>query len=83
MPLDENMKQAIERTKDYWSTQGKRVILLARKVLFKDNIHSQPTSSQFESEAIDYARSGLNYRLHSNMLISISAGYVRRFRLEI
>jgi magnesium-transporting ATPase (P-type) len=57
--LDDNTRQAIERTKDYWSTQGKRVILLARKVLFKDNIHSQPTSTYFESEVMDHARSGL------------------------
>jgi sodium/potassium-transporting ATPase subunit alpha len=57
--LDENTRQAIERTKDYWSAQGKRVILLARKVLFKDNIHYQPTSSHFEDEVMDHARSGL------------------------
>lgn len=57
--LDANTRQAVERRKDYWSAQGKRVILLARKVLYKDNIHSQPTSSQFESELMDHARSGL------------------------
>jgi sodium/potassium-transporting ATPase subunit alpha len=35
------------------------VILLARKVLFKDTIRSNPTLSQFEGEVIDHARSGL------------------------
>ena len=59
MPLDENTRLAIERTKDSWSSQGKRVILLARKVLFKDNIFSLPTSRNFESEVMDHARSGL------------------------
>jgi magnesium-transporting ATPase (P-type) len=58
-PLDESTRAAIDRTKDYWSSQGKRVILLARKVLFKDNIRSQPTSSHFEDEVMDHARSGL------------------------
>jgi magnesium-transporting ATPase (P-type) len=57
--LDQNTRQAIERKKDYLSSQGKRVILLARKVLFKDNIRSQPSSSHFESEVMDHARSGL------------------------
>jgi sodium/potassium-transporting ATPase subunit alpha len=57
--LDQNTRQAIERKKDYWSSQGKRVILLARKALFKDNIRSQPSSSHFESEVMDHARSGL------------------------
>lgn len=58
-PLDENTRLAIERTKDNWSSQGKRVILLARKVLFKDNVLSQPTSSKFESEVMSHAGSGL------------------------
>lgn len=57
--LDGSTRAAIERTKDYWSSQGKRVILLARKVLFKDNVLSQPTSSNFESEVMDHAKSGL------------------------
>jgi sodium/potassium-transporting ATPase subunit alpha len=58
-PLDENTRSSIERTKDLWSSQGKRVILLARKVLFKDNILSEPTSSNFESEVMDHAKSSL------------------------
>ena len=58
-PLDENTRQAMESKKDYWSAQGKRVILLARKILYKDDIRSQPTSSHFEEEIMDHARSGL------------------------
>ena len=58
-PLDENTKLAIERTKNSWSSQGKRVILLARKVVAKDNFLSQPNSGDFETEVMDHAKSGL------------------------
>jgi sodium/potassium-transporting ATPase subunit alpha len=59
MYLDDNIKAAIERSKNTWSAQGKRVILLARKVLPKSHIRSDPTSAHFEKEIMDHARSGL------------------------
>ncbi|RFU30423.1 hypothetical protein B7463_g5908, partial [Scytalidium lignicola] len=56
-PLDETTRLMIERTKDKWSSQGKRVILLARKVISGKEISSQPNSSRFEEELIRLARS--------------------------
>ncbi len=35
--------------------------MLAQKVLCKDKIRSQPTSSYFESEVIDHSRSDLTF----------------------
>lgn len=57
--LDSNSRSAIEKIKDQWSSEGKRVILLARKVLSKEILRSQPTSSQFENEVMEHAGSDL------------------------
>jgi sodium/potassium-transporting ATPase subunit alpha len=57
--LDENARVAIEQIKDQWSARGKRVILLARKIITKEQIRSQPTSSRFENEVMEHARSNL------------------------
>lgn len=59
IPLDDNNRMVIERIKNQWSAQGKRVILLARKVLPSSTIRSQPTAGRFEKEIMDHARSGL------------------------
>jgi sodium/potassium-transporting ATPase subunit alpha len=50
---------SIVRTKDQWSSQGKRVILLARKVVRRKNIRSEPTSTHFENELMEHAKTGL------------------------
>ena len=57
--LDANILLQIEQIKNIWSSQGKRVILLARKILPKAQIKSQPSSSHFEDEIMVHARSGL------------------------
>ena len=49
----------MEQIKDEWSSQGKRVILLARKVLKVDVVRSDPASGEFEREALEYTRTGL------------------------
>jgi len=58
-PLDEDTLQAIEKVKDDWSSQGKRVILLARKVLPASVIRNDPASGDFETETMEHARTGL------------------------
>lgn len=58
-PLDDNSRLAIDRVKNKWSSQGKRVILLARKVIKKENVRAEPSSSQYESEVSHHARSDL------------------------
>ena len=57
--LDDRTRSKIEEIKNTWSAQGKRVILLARKIVFKEQMISAPTSSHFEGEVSHHARTGL------------------------
>jgi sodium/potassium-transporting ATPase subunit alpha len=57
--LDEGVRASIEAVKDKWSSQGKRVLLLARKVLPASTIRSDPNDGEFESEAEQQARTDL------------------------
>ena len=58
-PLDDATRAKIEEIKNTWSSQGKRVILLARKIVYKEQIRSLVTSGEFEDEIMHHARSGL------------------------
>lgn len=58
--LDQHTRAAIEEIKDHWSSQGRRVILLARKVVPQNAFRSSPSSNEFESEVKTHASSGLN-----------------------
>lgn len=49
----------MKQLKDQWSSEGKRVILLARKVLAKDSIWPDPTSSECESQMFSESKGGL------------------------
>lgn len=57
--LDVETRAKIEDIKNMWSAQGKRVILLARKVISKEHIRADTSSSQFEHELLYLARSDL------------------------
>lgn len=57
--MDERTRVSIETTKDAWSSEGKRVILLARKVLHADVLQANPSDNSFEPEAVQHAYSGL------------------------
>ncbi|KAL3425042.1 Na,H/K antiporter P-type ATPase [Phlyctema vagabunda] len=57
--LDDNTLGKIEKIKNTWSSQGKRVILLARKTISVKEIKSAPTSSHFENEIMQHARGDL------------------------
>lgn len=59
--LDAETRTKIEEIKNIWSSQGKRVILLARKIVSKEHIHSDPSSSHFEGEVSHHARSDLTF----------------------
>lgn len=58
--FDHHTRTAIEEIKDHWSSQGRRVILLARKIVHQNTFRSSPSSNEFESEVMTHARSGLN-----------------------
>lgn len=57
--LEPSTRSSIEGTKDAWSSQGKRVLLLARKPLPANVMQSAPYDNSFEAEAIEHARRGL------------------------
>jgi magnesium-transporting ATPase (P-type) len=57
--LDNQMRSSISLTKDQWSSQGKRVILLARKLVAKTDVHSNPRDARFEKDVMSWASTGL------------------------
>lgn len=57
--LDDSTRFRIEEIKNTWSAQGKRVILLARKTVCKEQMINAPTSIHFEDEVMHHARTGL------------------------
>ncbi|KAI1389342.1 calcium ATPase [Hypoxylon trugodes] len=58
-PFDEEMRVTFERVKDTYSSQGKRCLLLARKVIRQGELQHQSGTSQFEDEIIEQAKSDL------------------------
>jgi hypothetical protein len=60
-PLDENTFAEIERIKNQWSSEGKRVILLARKTICREQLRENPTSARYEEEIMHHARDGLTF----------------------
>lgn len=57
--LDANTRAVIEGIKDDWSSQGKRVLLLARKILPQNVLPFSHSSSDYETEVLKHARSDL------------------------
>lgn len=57
--LDIDVLRRIDEIKNGWSAEGRRVILLARKTIKKDELRARPGSSHFENEISSHARSGL------------------------
>ncbi|KAF7891478.1 uncharacterized protein EAF02_001803 [Botrytis sinoallii] len=57
--LDDDVRRKIDEIKNGWSAEGRRVILLARKIVKKDELKTTPDSSRFEKEISSHARSGL------------------------
>ena len=58
-PLNEHVRRKVLEVKDRWSSEGRRVILLARKVLPAADILVHPSSREFESEIMSQAKTGL------------------------
>lgn len=57
--LDDEILARAKALKDQWSAEGKRVILLARKVIPRKEVMCDPSSRDFGSEMMAQARSGL------------------------
>ena len=59
MPLDDAATAMIKGIKDTWSSEGKRVILLARKVIPAGGFSCLETAGEFESEVMRHISSEL------------------------
>lgn len=57
--INPSSKARIEAIQQEYSAQGRRVLLLAHKTLSRGAIKSSPSSSAFEGEIIEQAKSGL------------------------
>lgn len=59
-PLSDTDRETIERAKDEWSTEGKRVVLVARKGVTQA-IRNSLKTAQAEKSVTDFAMSGLTF----------------------
>ncbi len=57
--FDKATRSAVDSLKNEWSSQGRRVLLLARKAVSKSAIPSAPPSPAFEAAMMQQAKSGL------------------------
>lgn len=57
--LTEDKAIAVKQLKDQWSSNGKRVILLARKILGADRILPDTSSPEFETQMMHELQSEL------------------------
>lgn len=57
--LDVSLRTTVNNIKDQWSREGKRVLLLGRKLLPSSEISAAPEDGNFESEVQGHAKSGL------------------------
>jgi sodium/potassium-transporting ATPase subunit alpha len=58
-PLDAAVKTSFEEIKNTYSSQGKRCILLARKIVRNTDVKSRPGSTEYETEMTEHANTGL------------------------
>lgn len=58
-PLSTDVLRKFEQTITDWSSDGKRVILLARKILTQDGYCSDPSSPECETQMLREAKTGL------------------------
>ncbi|KAB5583399.1 putative H /K ATPase alpha subunit [Coniochaeta sp. 2T2.1] len=58
-PFDTTIRTALEEMKDTYSSQGKRCILLARKIIHKVDVKSGPGWTAYETEMTEQAKTGL------------------------
>ncbi len=57
--LEEEARETIDKIKNNWSAQGRRVLLLAHKTISRSSLKSSPSSSAFEGEMLGQAKTGL------------------------
>lgn len=57
--MSEDVRRKVEQRIEDWSSDGKRVILLARKLLTQEKCCPDPLSSECETQMLFEANSGL------------------------
>lgn len=57
--FDDEMRAAFEEVKNLYSSQGKRCLILARKVIRHSVLSQAPNTSQFEETVLEQAKTGL------------------------
>jgi len=57
--IDNDFRKHLEKFKDGWSSEGKRVLLLARKIVHGSDLSANPADGDFEDEALKHASSDL------------------------
>ncbi|KPI39562.1 Potassium-transporting ATPase alpha chain 2 [Cyphellophora attinorum] len=58
-PASADFQKHLEHIKDTWSSEGKRVLLLARKILRGGELSVKPNESNFEEEVLRFAANDL------------------------
>ncbi|KAF4124728.1 sodium/potassium-transporting ATPase subunit alpha [Geosmithia morbida] len=58
-PIDKSIKMRIDYLKNRYSSQGKRCLLLARKVVPLDQVCGEPRTTEQEASILEHSRSGL------------------------
>ncbi|KAJ8122867.1 hypothetical protein ONZ43_g1046 [Nemania bipapillata] len=58
-PFDDDVRATFEGMKNIYSSQGKRCIMLARKVVRQSDLPDAPNTSQFEETVLEQAKTGL------------------------
>lgn len=58
-PFTEETCAAVKQLKDNWSSDGKRVILLARKVISRPTVMADPQSTEYETQMLREAKADL------------------------
>ncbi|PHH90903.1 hypothetical protein CDD83_2322 [Cordyceps sp. RAO-2017] len=59
VPIDQDVAATFERVKNIYSSQGKRCLLLARKVLKGDVVKQEAGTTKYEEAMMDEAKTGL------------------------
>ncbi|KAI2793421.1 hypothetical protein POX_b03476 [Penicillium oxalicum] len=57
--MGEHISRMVEQKIEEWSSDGKRVILLARKILAHDHTYANPSAQNYEAHMLQEAKEGL------------------------
>lgn len=59
VPIDKSIRMQIDYVKNKFSSQGKRCLLLARKIVPQDQVAGEPRTTEQEASIMEHSKSGL------------------------